>query len=125
VPQRQIFILLALACALVLRMAVPSGWMPVTDAEGSVVLAPCPAGGPLPMAHGSHDSAPGKQDRHGKGRDCAFAPLQVGIALWDGAEPALPPVPAVPIAAPSPEVSYHPAGPPSPPPPPTGPPTLA
>ena len=54
------FASLLIAAALVLRVAMPAGWMPVTTAQG-VELAPCAGMGPMQMAamdHAGHAKSP-------------------------------------------------------------------
>ena len=107
--------------ALLLRVAVPAGWMPERTAAG-VHLTPCPAAGPtmladaggqamamshahvaamdaaMPMAmHGAH-GGPGHD--HGTGHDqppCPFAAFGVAVAA-----PIPVPAPAPPLLAPAP-----------------------
>jgi hypothetical protein len=100
--------------------------MPVPDARGHVVLAPCPAAAPGPAVHNGHHAGSNKQDhKGGSGGDCAFAPFHAGAAL--AAAPPIPPVPILAVAAPilRPGATPLTTGPPAPPPPSTGPPLLA
>jgi hypothetical protein len=115
--------ILLLACALFLRMWVPAGWMPATNA-GAFAIEPCAAAAPMPMA--SHDAAhhgsPHKDHHDG---DCAFAPHHAGMAQASLA-PALvaPLLPAAPLRQHFTAARFA-TGPPAPPPPSTGPPALA
>ena len=43
-------LLAALLCVLLARTAVPAGWMPMTGADGRVVLAPCSGMGVMAVA---------------------------------------------------------------------------
>ena len=113
----------AIACALVLRMAVPSGWMPAASAHG-IVLIPCPAASPEPMAHGSHHSDGKKQDHKNSGSDCSFAPFQAGVDVASQATPPTPDLTPEAIAPSAPPSTYLATGPPAPPPPSTGPPSI-
>lgn len=78
----QLVLALVFACALLARLAVPEGWMPVQDAHGWR-LTICTGMGPLDamptmtMDHGHKDSA----GDHGKSSVCPFAGL--GLALAD------------------------------------------
>jgi hypothetical protein len=112
-----------LACALFLRLWVPSGWMPAANA-GPFAIEPCASAAPMPMAHsdGAHHGSPHKHQHDG---DCAFAPHHSGLAQ---AAPA--PTLLAPFLAPAPLPQHFAAplfatGPPAPPPPATGPPALA
>ncbi len=118
-----------LACALALRLLVPSGWMPVVDATG-LHLTLCSGSGPLEapaphpamagMAHHHHDH----HDHGGPDHPCAFAGL--GLAL---AEPLLPAI-ALSVLSAEAQPDRRPTlltigrGLAAPPPPATGPPTL-
>ncbi|PXA85572.1 hypothetical protein DMC47_37085 [Nostoc sp. 3335mG] len=88
--------LAVLACAMALRLLVPEGWMPVSDAHGFRITM-CSGSGPMEMAmvmpgmttkhgHADHDQQP-MQDH-----PCTFAHL--GLAL---AEPALPALALPPV----------------------------
>jgi len=121
------------ACALALRLAVPAGWMPVAQADGSVRLALCPGAAPIERestthaAHGhGHEQAPASHD-HDRGDHappCAFSGLAFAAAV-----PELAPAPRLlPIITPPPAqhalVSIG-RGLAAPPPPQTGPPVFA
>jgi hypothetical protein len=43
-------LLTALLCVLLARVAVPAGWMPMKDAGGGIVLAPCSGMGMIAVA---------------------------------------------------------------------------
>jgi hypothetical protein len=90
---------LLLCAALVLRVAVPAGFMPM-QTDGGVRLMLCGGTAPLPpavRAHGGHAgmhhaaSAPGHSDHGDHGDDapkgCAFADL--AVPLLGGADPVL------------------------------------
>jgi hypothetical protein len=122
---RRVIALLAIACALALRVVVPSGWMPATNAQGVVVLVPCPGAEPVKMAHSRHHSKSEKQGHEGKAaQDCSFAPFQASVDVAEAAD--LLPSSIVVRVAPVKRVgfSYLATGPPAPPPPATGPPAL-
>jgi hypothetical protein len=86
--QRRTLALALVLVALLARMLIPTGYMPVVE-DGRFVMALCPGQGPMPMSHGAmagmdHASAtmehPGDHDRSGHMKDgppCAFA----GVAL--------------------------------------------
>jgi len=121
-------ILIALACALFLRVLVPAGWMPASSG-GPFAIEPCPAAAPQPMVHmaGHHGAMPadhGSSDHH-QGGDACFSALLVGFAPVD--RPAIAPSPAIVTPAPVcfSATSVLTTGPPAPPPPSTGPPALA
>ena len=120
-------LLLALfACAMLLRVAIPEGWMPITDA-GGIRLTICTGMGPVEtmadMPGMNHHKAPAGQDQGD--HPCTFAGLGMAAAL-----PDLPPSPILPGAAAMPTlivlgiVSVG-RGLAAPPPPATGPPALA
>lgn len=122
-------LMLAVGCALMLRILIPAGWMPVADAHGLRIVL-CSGSGPVQdqadhSAQGHHSGA-----HHQKSDDkpmhsdqpCAFA----GMALpWTGADlVALPvPLPLEPLATPlASELVAIGRGLAAPPPPATGPP---
>ncbi|HEX8124553.1 MAG TPA: hypothetical protein VF548_03125 [Allosphingosinicella sp.] len=76
--------------ALLLRLAVPAGYMPVAG-QGGLALTLCPGGGPLAAAAGSDHgdpSMPGPDhggDPSGSARSCAFADL--AVPAIGGADP--------------------------------------
>ncbi|HEU4959514.1 MAG TPA: hypothetical protein VFT56_03830 [Sphingomonas sp.] len=126
VVQRRLLLAL-FACALVLRIAIPSGWMPVADAGGWRLtvcdgMGPAAAMAAMPgMAHHQHAPPPHDQGDH----PCTFAGLALAVAL-----PDLVPVPVVPapLAMAPPAVAGLVAigrGLAAPPPPATGPPAFA
>ncbi|MBY8827056.1 hypothetical protein K7G81_02855 [Hephaestia sp. CMS5P-6] len=123
-------LLLALfACAMVLRIAIPEGWMPITDASGTR-LTICTGMGPVEtmadmagMAGMSHHKAPIGHDQGD--HPCTFAGLGLAAAL-----PDLPPAPKLPVTIAVPTlivlgVIAVGRGLAAPPPPATGPPALA
>jgi hypothetical protein len=129
--RRSAFALAVLACALALRLLVPQGWMPVTNAQGFRIV-PCSGTGPMDMAtmampgmsahHGQadHDPHPAQPDH-----PCAFAGLSLALA-----DPPLPTLLLAPAAtgetfAPKPLAIAIGRGLAAPPPPSTGPPVLA
>ena len=121
--QPRLLTMFVLACAMLLRVAVPAGWMPST-AGGAFAIEPCVAAAPAMAGHdGSHHGSKGKTQHAG---ECSFAPLQAGFA--ETAQAAALPSPA--LADPAVpqqwllELPYA-RGPPAPPPPATGPPTIA
>ena len=124
----RLIVALVFACALLLRLAVPEGWMPVEDAGGwRLTMCDGMAADAMPamtMDHGDHP-APDSDHRKSDMGVCAFAGL--GMAM---AAPYLPPVPlpAPVLTGPTPLVQAVVAigrGLAAPPPPPTGPPAIA
>jgi hypothetical protein len=114
--------LIAMACALFLRVWVPAGWMPA-PAGGAFAIAPCTASAPAPLSHASsHHGSSHKNQHEG---DCAFAPLQSALAKAEA--PALVPVRSLPpiMLGENKTAPFFATGPPAPPPPATGPPTSA
>ncbi|MGN6374844.1 MAG: DUF2946 family protein [Sphingomonas sp.] len=120
-------VLAVLALALLARLAIPVGWMPVTDADGWR-LTICTGVGPLDAMPGmtmddSGHKAPGND--HKSDTVCGFA--AAGLAM---AEPCMPPVlAALPIITAAVAPLRHVAvavgrGLAAPPPPPTGPPLI-
>jgi hypothetical protein len=87
--------LAVLACALALRLLVPEGWMPVSDAHG-FRLTLCSGSGPIDMPMASmpgmapdmaaHHDKPG-HDQPAAEHSCPFANL--GLALAEPVVPAL------------------------------------
>lgn len=74
-----------LAAALLLRLLVPAGFMPVVD-HGRVTLAVCSGYGPVvakPMHHGGSHSMPAHETQS----PCAFADL--ALPVLGGADPIL------------------------------------
>ncbi len=125
-----------IACALLLRLLVPAGWMPVSDAQG-VHLTPCSGSGPMtmamgpmkPMARGQTVAGmthPMPGDQQGvPEHPCAFANL--GLALAEPEMPVmmLPIAPAALVPAGLAMLVSIGRGLAAPPPPPTGPPAIA
>jgi hypothetical protein len=70
-----------LLLALGVRIAVPSGFMPVRQ-NGVTVLTLCSGHGPMMLGHHQHHDASGQADQ-----PCAFAPLS--LAATGGAAPIL------------------------------------
>jgi len=93
IGQRRL-LLAVFACAMLLRIAIPEGWMPVTDA-GGWRLTICTGMGPLEMMADmpgmGHHKAPAGQDQGD--HPCTFAGLGMAAAL-----PDLPPAPDLPAA---------------------------
>lgn len=91
-----VFALLLVACALLLRVAIPGGWMPAKGADGLVRITLCTGMGAVEAwvdGQGRiHDGAPTKQRDPKTDQPCAFAGL---IAPAIDADP-LPP-PPVPV----------------------------
>lgn len=95
-------VLAIIACALVMRMLVPQGWMPVHAANGWTITI-CTGAGPMKMtmadgarvsksAHQGSDSGyPGKGDH-----SCAFSSFSLALDV--------PPPPAVALPAPIAEI---------------------
>ena len=116
----------AVACALILRALVPTGWMPAPE-HGAFAVRPCPAADPAPamqMAHngGHSDHGPDHKDRHDG--DCSFSPLLAGFAPAS-VHGVIQPLPAAAIANSSiPSAVDLKTGAPAPPPPATGPPLI-
>lgn len=78
---------------LLLRLAVPAGFMPVLD-HGRLALAPCAGSGPIvaPPSHPATDSGAAHHDDSGPKAEsgCAFADLS--LPAIGGADPVLPAV---------------------------------
>lgn len=117
---------LFLTVALLVRLAVPEGWMPSAGSR-AFAIEPCPVAAPLAVAPMHHGGGKHQSPGHGSSRtpDCPFAPL-----LATG----LPPVAAAALPAPPPFLGPPPDWPRpttflssgvSPLPPSTGPPSLA
>jgi hypothetical protein len=121
-------ILAVLALALLARLAVPAGWMPVTDADGTR-LTICTGMGPLdapqhamPGMPGHH--LPGDHKQDDGDHVCPFAGAALALA-----EPTLPGLDLLPLALNGPVPLLRIAvsvgrGLAAPPPPATGPPSL-
>lgn len=121
-----------LGCVFLLRLAIPSGWMPVADASG-VHLTICTGMGPAAapsfamkalMAHGRHQM-PSGQDHSGGDHPCPFTGFALALA-----EPLMPgldvPTRLTTTAAPAARTAAAVGrGLAAPPPPATGPPLLA
>ena len=123
-----------LACALLLRLLVPAGWMPVSDANG-VHLTLCSGTGPMTMPSMAA-MAPGKtmagmahhmptDEQGAPEHPCAFAHL--GLAIAETRLPALmlPVAPATLVPAGLAMLVSVGRGLAAPPPPQTGPPAIA
>lgn len=82
---------LLLCAALVLRVAVPAGFMPMQTASGvRLMLCGGAAPVPAPVAKAMHGMAHGKAHDHGGAetpKGCAFADL--AVPLLGGADPVL------------------------------------
>jgi len=122
--QSRLLTMIALTCALFLRVWVPAGWMPAPTG-GVFAIEPCAGAAPAPMAmvgKASHHDSSHKAQHDG---DCSFAPHHAGVTaathLPMMAAPLLAAT-ALPDHSPAP---YLATGPPAPPPPATGPPATA
>jgi hypothetical protein len=84
------FALLALLTALLMRAAIPAGYM-LAPADGLPQIVPCTGTGPAMPHHG------GGHDRHNQGSEtpCAFA--SVAPPALPDAPPLLAPPPAAPL----------------------------
>ena len=120
--------LAVLACALALRMLVPQGWMPVSDAHGFRITM-CSGTGPMDMTmampgmamHGKSDHGPQQPMQE---HPCTFAHLGMALAEPPSLTLALPPfAQAEALALKSLTVAIG-RGLAAPPPPSTGPPIL-
>jgi hypothetical protein len=125
--QQRLPVLLALVCALLLRVLVPTGWMPAPSG-GAFAIEPCPAAEPAPMvmAAGSmakHDHGAAHKDQHGG--DCAFSPFHAGSPPPQELAPLPSPVTVAALLPSFSAASPLKTGPPALPPPSTGPPALA
>src|SRR5690242_19917100 len=110
--QPRLLTMIALTCALFLRVWVPAGWMPAAKG-GAFAIEPCSAAAPAPMAmQGKHHDSSHKAQHDG---ECAFSPLHAGLASATHTSfqvgPALAAT-ALPDHSPSP---YLATGPPAPP----------
>ena len=120
------FALAVLACALALRLLVPQGWMPVSDAHG-FRLTLCSGTGPMDMPMASMPGMAAQHDKSGHDQpaaehSCPFANL--ALALAEPVVPALtsPTVFTVEAIDPRPLAVTIGRGLAAPPPPSTGPP---
>ena len=129
------------ACALMVRMLVPSGFMIAPSAEGLPTIIVCPGQSPMaPMAPiamapmtmatpamAGHDMHHKGGDQHDKSADhpCCFAPAAAAVDLGAALHPVAPAI----VTAFTPPLFHTFARPglglAAPPPPKTGPPTLA
>lgn len=124
----QLLLAFAFACALLLRLAVPEGWMPVQSASGWQ-LTICSGMGPIDampgmtMDHGAHKAPAGGHDNAGS-HVCPFA--GPGLATTSPLTTPLPIIAAIFAAAPLPlrDVVAIGRGLAAPPPPQTGPPAI-
>jgi hypothetical protein len=119
-------ILLAVACALILRSLVPAGWMPAA-AGGAFAIEPCPAATEQVMIHmaGHHGAKRDPAHRTDHNGECAFSPLSTGLGSVDIPVALLPPIQPEYLPASAREASPFKTGPPALPPPATGPPIIA
>lgn len=133
-------LLALLAFAFLLRIIVPTGWMP---AHGTVGIMPCPSAAPVPAQvaqHGTGDHAgmhamhPGgagheqgapAPDDHGDKKGCDFAPLGLAWSTPSAAAFDFIPLPAQPLLARALSPVRIGQGLAAPPPPATGPPLHA
>lgn len=123
-PRHHLPVLLALACALFLRVLVPAGWMPAPS-SGAFAIEPCPAADAASMAMSADNYGHKNSGKDQHSSDCAFAPFHAGLA--HASEPASLASPALATAA-TYRADWPPflaTGPPALPPPSTGPPALA
>lgn len=122
--------LAVLACAMLLRLLVPAGWMPVADANG-VHLTPCSGTGPMTMPMASGQTMAGTahhmpSDQQGAPEHpCAFGHLSLAIAEPEWPALILPITPATLVPAGLAALVSIGRGLAAPPPPPTGPPAIA
>ena len=126
------WLLLLFACAMLVRALIPTGWMPIADAQGFRIVL-CSGAGPMtpsataPMDHamaGMHHEKSSDHHSQGPEHPCAFAGVTPAIDTPPLAAP-LPPVRirATPALARALVTIGH--GLAAPPPPQTGPPTFA
>ena len=119
------------ACALMVRILVPSGFMLAPSASGFPTVIACPGQGPMPSmampAMAGHDMHHKGGDQHDRNADhpCAFAAAGAAVDLAAAVHPVAPAT----VAAFSPPLFHAFARPglglAAPPPPKTGPPILA
>lgn len=126
------WLLLLFACAMLVRVLIPTGWMPIADAQGFHIVL-CSGAGPMTpaanvsldhaMAGMHHDPSP---EHHSQGPEhpCAFAGVTAAIEAPTLAAP-LPPVRTRATPAPTRALITVGHGLAAPPPPQTGPPTFA
>lgn len=132
-PARHISVAALLAFALIVKLLVPAGWMPVFGTRG-VTLEMCSSYGPPPpalakaMAQAAHRMAGHdkhkQHDKQAHDQPCAYAGLS--FAALDAEAPT--PLVAVPVTQALPPAPFTVAigrGLAAPPPPSTGPPALA
>lgn len=115
------------ACALLLRAAMPAGWMPSAGADGVMRVSVCTGMGAQTMwigrdgaVHHGEAPAPGHHD----GQPCAFGALGVGLDATPGVAVAPPLAPPLTVAAETRQRAAVGRGLAAPPPPATGPPRL-
>ncbi|SFO06409.1 hypothetical protein [Sphingomonas sp. OK281] len=93
------WLLLVFACAMLVRALIPTGWMPVADAQGFRIVL-CSGTGPTipsaqaPMEHamaGMHHRKSSEHHSQGPEHPCAFAGVTPAIDMPTLAAP-LPPV---------------------------------
>ncbi len=126
------WLLVVFACAMLVRALIPTGWMPVADAQGFRIVLCSGTGPAMPMAKAPMDHAmPGmdhkkSSDHHDQGPEhpCVFAGVTPAIAAPTLAAP-LPPVRIRATPAPARALVAIGHGLAAPPPPQTGPPTFA
>jgi hypothetical protein len=136
---RRVLLLTALLCVLLARVVVPAGWMPMADAGGGFVLAPCSGMGMMAVAApvvthepnmhmaAAHQGAEADGKRHpdpagdhpcsGAGVTAALTTPIVGLPIAIALRPA--------TFAPSVPLAFVGHGLAAPPPPSTGPPITA
>lgn len=122
----RLVVALVFACALLLRLAVPEGWMPVQNAAGwQLTMCDGMATDAMPaMAMDHGHKAPDSDHRKSDMGVCPFAGLGMAMAA-PFVPPMLAPAPFLAVAAPLlPGVVAIGRGLAAPPPPPTGPPSI-
>jgi hypothetical protein len=123
IPNRQSMSLLVVAAVLILRAAIPAGYMPAAAGSG-LLFEFCPDGVPagfmqMLAGHGKHDHGDSGDGHHG-GYECSFGHLLLSAAAVDNPPQAQlrPPTPdftilPAPALAGSARLSYHSRGPPA------------
>lgn len=125
----QLLLAAVFACALLLRLAIPDGWMPAQTTRGwrltiCTGMGPIDAMPAMTMSHGAHKMPAG--NHHDSGSSiCAFA--GIGVAMAEPFVPSLALIPPAFAAAPAlvREIVAIGRGLAAPPPPQTGPPAIA
>jgi hypothetical protein len=126
--ERRLFAVIVLACALLARVAVPSGFMIGTDAaRGTPVIEICAGQGPMQIAMPgtAEDHHEGGKDHQAADHPCAFAAAAAAIDLAAIIHPLAPATATIAPALLPPVDSRPGQGLAAPPPPKTGPPAFA